>query len=157
VGDNQQVAQLIRTVMTEYGAVGSGFSIEDPEVDQMFEAYQESGRKFFVIEQDGRLLGGAGIAPLKGGATHICELVKMYFYPELRGKGWGKRLGLTCLRTAAQLGYQECYIETLERMQEANGLYSRLGFEKLSGPMGNTGHGGCDLFYFRSLKDFTSA
>jgi putative acetyltransferase len=154
VGDNQQVAQLIRTVMTEYGAVGSGFSIEDPEVDHMFEAYQENGRKFFVIEREGRILGGAGIAPLTGGSPQTCELVKMYFYNELRGKGWGKRVGLTCLRTAAQAGYTACYLETLERMREANGLYQRLGFEKLGAPMGNTGHGGCDLFYLRSLQDF---
>ncbi len=37
--DNPAVAQIIRQVMTEFGAVGCGFSIEDDEVDSMFEAY----------------------------------------------------------------------------------------------------------------------
>jgi putative acetyltransferase len=38
-GDNPQVAGIIRSVMTEFGAVGPGFSIMDPEVDHMYEAY----------------------------------------------------------------------------------------------------------------------
>jgi putative acetyltransferase len=41
VADNPAVAQIIRTVMTEFGAVGKGYSIEDPEVDAMYEAYQD--------------------------------------------------------------------------------------------------------------------
>jgi putative acetyltransferase len=37
--DNGAVAQIIRDVMTEFGAVGCNSSIHDPEVDAMFAAY----------------------------------------------------------------------------------------------------------------------
>jgi len=38
-GDDPAMGAVIREVMTEFGAVGSGFSIEDPEVDAMSAAY----------------------------------------------------------------------------------------------------------------------
>ena len=62
--DNAVVAQIIRTVMTEYGAVGEGYSIEDPEVDDMFGAYSGNRSAFFVIEMNGIIVGCGGIAPL---------------------------------------------------------------------------------------------
>jgi len=37
--DNPAVAGIIRDVMTEFGAVGRDYSISDPEVEAMFEAY----------------------------------------------------------------------------------------------------------------------
>ena len=37
-GDDAAVASVIRTVMPEFGAVGSGFAISDPEVDWMSRA-----------------------------------------------------------------------------------------------------------------------
>ena len=77
--DNSQVAKIIRTVMTEYGAVGDGFSIQDPEVDHMFEAYQDPRAIYLVLVSNGQVLGCGGIAPLKGGDADTCELKKMYF------------------------------------------------------------------------------
>ncbi len=133
--------------MTEYGTVGEGYSIMDPEVDQMYEAYQGAGAAFFVIERSGNIYGCGGIGPLSGSDESICELKKMYFLPELRGMGWGKRLARHCLNTARQLGYQKCYLETVERMWQANRLYQRLGFQRLSQPVGHTGHSGCEAYY----------
>lgn len=149
--DNEQVARLIRTVMTEFGAVGEGYSITDPEVDRMFEAYQPAGTTFFVIEKEGQILGCGGIAPLEGGTGEVCELRKMYFYPELRGLGLGKRLLKCCLDAARAQGYQSCYLETLERMWQANKLYEKMGFRPISCQMGATGHSKCDRFLVMSL------
>ena len=39
--DDAAVAAIIRTVMPEYGAIGDGFAINDPEVDWMQRAYDE--------------------------------------------------------------------------------------------------------------------
>ncbi|MEO6102426.1 MAG: GNAT family N-acetyltransferase, partial [Pseudoxanthomonas sp.] len=38
-GDDAAVAAIIRKVMPEFGAVGCGFAINDPEVDWMSRAY----------------------------------------------------------------------------------------------------------------------
>lgn len=149
--DNEQVAEIIRKVMTEYGAVGEGFSINDAEVDQMFESYQGDHSAFFVVADDENVYGCAGVGPLKGADDKICELKKMYLLPEIRGKGLGKQILDTCLQKAGELGYAECYLETLSTMHEANSLYRKSGFMPLKAPMGNTGHHRCETWYVKDL------
>ena len=149
--DNKEIAAIIREVMTEFGASGEGFSIHDPEVDHMYETYSLVRSEYFVVEDKGRILGGAGIAPLAGGDEGVCELKKMYFLPEARGKGMGKEIIKRCLDWARACGYKTCYIETVVRMEAANKLYKSFGFKKIAAPMGNTGHHGCESFYELSV------
>lgn len=149
--DDAAMAEVIRTVMPEFGAVGDGFAINDPEVDWMTRAYSEPGCAYFVVERDGKVLGGAGVAPLTGGEPDVCELRKMYFKPELRGAGVGAAMMAKCLDTARKLGYRRCYLETLRGMDAAMRLYERSGFQRIPGPLGATGHGGCNAFYLLEL------
>jgi putative acetyltransferase len=150
-GDDQAIAAIIRRVMPEFGASGSGFAIEDPEVDAMGLAYSGARACYVVLERDGTILGGGGIAPLAGGDGDTCELQKMYFLPEARGHGLGERLARTLLDRARAFGYRRCYLETLTGMESAQRLYAKLGFEPLDGPRGATGHHGCDRWYSLTL------
>lgn len=158
-GDRAAVARLIRVVMPEYGAKGPGFAIEDPEVDDMFGAYQAARSGYFVVTRpDPRtkadvVVGGAGYAPLSGGDEETCELRKMYFMPEARGLGLGQQLLSRCLDQARRAGFARMYLETLQAMSQARALYERNGFVRLERPLGDTGHFGCNSFYARSLAD----
>jgi len=149
--DNPAVAGIIRQVMTEFGAVGCGFSINDPEVDAMFEAYPAPDCAFFVVAREGIVLGCGGMAPLQGGETGTCELRKMYFLPELRGTGMGNHLLVIILDAARAAGYSLCYLETLEAMDQARQLYTRHGFTPVNHALGNTGHTSCNRFMTLSL------
>ena len=150
--DNVEIAKVIRTVMTSFGAIGEGFSIEDPEVDQMYEAYQESqSAMYVVVGKEGNVLGCGGFAPLIGGDADTCELRKMYFLPEARGKGLGRKMLEMALIGAKEKGFKKCYLETLEHMTAARKLYEKAGFLPLTCSMGNTGHSGCDSFYLIEL------
>jgi len=150
--DDAAVAAVIRTVMPEFGASGPGFAIHDPEVSGMSAAYSRERRAYWVVEDEtGRVVGGGGIAPLDGEDPSVCELRKMYFLPEVRGRGVGERLLRQCLAFARGAGYRLCYLETLAGMAQAQKLYQRLGFQKLSKPMGATGHFGCDRWYALDL------
>ncbi len=149
--DNPAVASVIRTVMPEFGASGPGFSITDPEVDAMYETYTRPQSAFFVVEDTSGIVGCGGVAHLVDGGAHTCELRKMYFLPEARGRGAGRELLARCLRTAAALGFTYCYLETLGHMYAAQRLYERAGFTRLPGPMGATGHFKCDAFYGMEL------
>ena len=149
--DDAAMASVIRTVMPEFGAVGSGFAISDPEVDWMSRAYSEPRCAYFVIERNGEVMGGGGVAPLTGGDPDVCELRKMYFLPEVRGMGAGAAMMSHCLAAAREIGFRRCYLETLRGMDAAMRLYERTGFHKIAGPMGATGHGGCNAFYLMDL------
>ena len=149
--DDAAMASIIRTVMPEFGADGPGFAIHDAEVDTMSTAYSRPRSRYFVIEADGAVQGGAGIAPLDGGAADVCELRKMYFLPTLRGRGAGKAAIERCLEAARTFGFRRCYIETLTGMDAAQKLYLANGFERISCAMGGTGHHGCARYYIRSL------
>lgn len=149
--DSPQLAHIIRTVMPEFGASGKGFAIHDKEVDDIFDAYNHKRAAYFVCESNGKIIGGGGIAPLEGGDPSICELKKMYFLPEARGKGLGQRVLTNCLKEARHIGFKQCYLETFNTMKDAMKLYEKNGFQKISGPMGNTGHFACDKFYLIAL------
>ena len=138
--------------MTEFSCVGEGYSISDPEVDQMFLSYQGDRAAFFVIEKDGQVMGCGGFGPLVGGDGATCELKKMYFLPALRGYGMGKKLLNKCIDLATSYGYERMYLETVNRMTAANALYQQRGFQPLVDPEGATGHSGCDAFYVLPLQ-----
>lgn len=149
--DNPAVAAIIRAVMPEFGAGGQGFAIHDSEVDDMFKAYGGDRSAYFVCDEGGSIIGGGGIAQLQGGPEGTCELKKMYFLPEGRGRGLGQKVLHACLTAAAAYGYHEVYIETFNTMKDAMKLYEKSGFEKIEGPLGNTGHFACDTFYVKVL------
>lgn len=150
--DDAAMAAIIRTVMPEFGASGCGFAINDPEVDWMSRAYAAPRSAYFVAEDaNGRVLGGGGVAPLEGGDADTCELRKMYFLPDARGRGIGAAMMQRCLDAARVFGFRRCYLETLTGMDAAMRLYERSGFRRIEGPMGATGHGGCNTFYLLEL------
>jgi putative acetyltransferase len=149
--DNRAVALVIREVMTEFGAIGCNYSSSDPEVDTIYEAYPAPESVFFVVEHEDRVLGCGGMGPLAEGEPGVCELRKMYFLPELRGTGMGARLLKRILRAAREAGYKRCYLETLERMDQARRLYRKQGFEDIETPMGDTGHSGCNWWMVMEL------
>ena len=149
--DDARIAEIIRTVMPEFGATGCGFAINDPEVDWMSRAYARPRCAYFVVEDGNEVLGGGGIAPLDGGDEDTCELRKMYFLPQARGRGAGAAMMQRCLDAARELGFRRCYLETLSGMDAAMRLYDRSGFRRIDAPMGDTGHGGCNTFYLREL------
>jgi putative acetyltransferase len=149
--DNAAVASIIRTVMPEFGADGPGFAIHDAEVDDMHAAYSRTCCAYFVVERDGKVIGGGGVAPLDGGDAEVCELRKMYFLAEARGIGAGASMMQRCLDVARELQFKRCYLETLTGMDAAQSLYRKHGFQSIAAPMGGTGHFSCDRFYIREL------
>jgi len=131
-------------VMTDFGCVGCGYSIEDPEVNAMTAHYPPPKAAFYVVELGGELMGCGGIAPLAGGDAKTCELRKMYFLENLRGLGAGAALLTRCLDKAREIGYDYCYLETMDTMSAARKVYRRFGFKDLEAPLGDTGHGSCN-------------
>ena len=151
--DNQAVAKLIRSVFDEMEIPKVGTAYEDPYLDLMFEEYNKPQSVYFVVENEAKIVGCCGIAPLENGDPLICELQKMYFLPETRGLGIGSKMMETCLEQAKVLGFEQCYIETMPFMHAAQKLYKKSGFKYLDAPMGSTAHCSCPVWMLKDLKN----
>lgn len=175
-GDNAPLAFIVRAALTEFGAAKPGTVYFDPTTDHLYELFQAPGAAYFVAEAggiaeeakglaeaneiaetkraaeaDGLILGGAGLFPSPGLPPGTCELVKMYLRPEARGLGLGGELIRRCITHAREAGYRSIYLETLPELGKAVTVYERFGFRYLDGPLGDTGHFGCDIWMLLEL------
>ena len=150
--DNQAVAELIRAVFDELNIPKVGTAYADPYLDLMFEEYSKPKSVYFVVEINGKIVGGAGVAPLENEAVTICELQKMYFLAEIRGLGIGSQMMEKCLQSATDFGFEKCYLETMPFMHDAQKLYKKVGFESICSPMGSTGHVSCPVWMLKELS-----
>ena len=149
--DNAAVANVIRTVLIEHNVPKVGTAYADASLDCMFETYNTPRSVYYVVEKGGKIIGGAGIAPLENGPTDTCELQKMYFLDETRGLGIGTTMMEKCLASAVDFGFSRCYLETMPYMEAAQKLYKRSGFEYLDAPIGCTGHSSCPVWMIKEL------
>ena len=149
--DNQQVKKVVQAVLVEMGVPKVGTAYEDRSLNDMYAEYDKPRMAYFVIEEEGKVIGCAGIAPLQNGGPEVCELQKMYFLPEARGRGIGTHMMTHCLDYAREQGYRRCYLETLPYMENAIRLYNRTGFQSLEYPMGDTGHYNCSVWMIRDI------
>ena len=150
-GDNKQLAFIMRSVLAEFKANKPGTVYYDPTTDDLYALFRAPNSLYFVAEVSGEIVGGAGIFPTEALPEGYCELVKLYLLPQTRGKGIGKALIEKCFEAATQLGYTGMYLESMPELKIAVGLYERCGFTHLQGPLGNSGHFGCDIWMVKNL------
>jgi len=149
--DNPQIAAVIREVFISDNYPKTGTAFADTQLDFMFETYDKPRAIYFVVEENGKIIGGGGVSQLENATENICELQKMYFLQEARSKGIGLQMIEKCLAKATEFGYEKCYLETLPEMLAAQSLYKKVGFEYLCEPLGNTGHTTCPVWMIREL------
>lgn len=149
--DNSAIAVVIRAALAEFGANKPGTVYFDESTDHLFELFRQPGSTYFIAEWQGQVVGGAGIYPTEGLPAGCCELVKMYLTPAARGTGLGRTLISLCLETARDLGFRQVYLETMPELRKAVTVYEKFGFRYLDGPLGNSGHFGCDVWMLKDL------
>ena len=149
--DNPFVESLIKSVFDELDLPKTGTAYEDKYLKTMYQNYNCENSIYFVLETNGKIIGGAGIASLENEKMEVCELQKMYFLPEARGLGFGNQLMQLCLEKAKMFGFESCYLETLPQMKDAQKLYVKSGFNYLEKPFGLTGHTSCPIWMLKKL------
>ena len=149
--DNLEVATVIRKVLIDLGVPKVGTAYADEALNHMYQNYDVPKATYFVIEDKARIIGCAGVAQLEHYIGNVCELQKMYFLEEARGRGLGAKMMQICLDRARQFGYEKCYLETMPYMKAAQKLYLQSGFEYIDKPMGDTGHFSCPVWMLKQL------
>jgi putative acetyltransferase len=149
--DNQATAAIIREILTEFGANKPGTVYFDPTTDDLFQLFSAPLSAYFIAESEDKIVGGSGVFPTPGLPEGCCELVKLYLLAEMRGLGLGLMLMENCFRKAIEFGFKQMYLETMPELRTAIGLYEKVGFAYLPGPLGRSGHFGCDLWMIKHL------
>lgn len=150
--DNVGLAKIIRASLEEFDVPKQGTVYSDPTTDALFELFDQTpGSCYFVVEEDGVLLGGCGVYPTDGLPAGYAELVKLYLTAETRGRGIGKMLMDKCAEAAPELGYTHLYLESFPQLAKAVSLYRKAGFESLDHALGNSGHFACTIWMVARL------
>ncbi|MCG2430785.1 GNAT family N-acetyltransferase [Aequorivita xiaoshiensis] len=149
--DNLQIAKVIRSILEDFNVPKIGTAYADTALDCMYETYKKPKTAYFVVEVNSKVIGGAGIAKLDNFDGNVCELQKMYFLPEARGRGIGAQMMEVCLSKARDFGYEKIYLETMEYMTHAQKLYKQSGFKYIKARMGDTGHYSCQIHMLKTL------
>ena len=147
--DNEQVESLIRTCLIEFGANKPGCAWEDPNLGCFYQVYQNEKSKYWVVEENNKIVAGCGIGPLTN-TENICELQKMYSLKGVRGTGIANELLKISLEFAKK-HYKKCYLETFGNMIAANKFYKKNKFIQLEKPLVETEHYACDVWYIKTL------
>jgi putative acetyltransferase len=149
--DNSLLASMIRQVFKEHDAPESGTVFSDPTTDDLFALFRKSRSVLWVAELDGLPLGCCGIYPTEGLENSYAELVKYYLAESARGRGIGRQLMEKCIISARETSYKKLYLESMPHFSKAVRIYEKLGFQKLSGPLGNSGHTTCNIWMLLEL------
>lgn len=78
-----------------------------------------------VAYENGKAVGCGAIKEIAPGAM---EVKRMYTPPELRGRGIAVHVLNELEKWAAELGYQQCMLETGKKQPEAIALYTKCGY-----------------------------
>ena len=62
--DNEAIKNIIQQSILEHGAPKIGTAYSDAATQAMYQHYQKPRRDYYVLEVDGEVVGGAGVAPL---------------------------------------------------------------------------------------------
>ncbi|HEV8444317.1 MAG TPA: GNAT family N-acetyltransferase [Steroidobacteraceae bacterium] len=124
----------------------------EPADHELYATYQRQRSLYFVAVLDGKVVGGAGVAPLAGADPLTCELQRVYLHPGARFRGVGNALLEQCFKAAKQFLYVRCYLDAATQMHEALEFYGRHGFRDLTSPLGKSGRGHNDRWMVRPLR-----
>jgi len=99
------------------------------DMDDVQGSYFDDDGTFLVMVEGDQIIGTGAIKRLD---TDICELKRLWFLKEYRGKGLGYKMTRELLSFARDKGYQRVRLETdpVAQLQALN-FYKRLGFYEI--------------------------
>lgn len=127
-GDDEQIAQLINSVLEEY-EIGETVD-EDEDMKNISSYYNfENGGGFWVLEDGGKIVGTIGLHRIS--ATE-CYFARFYLHKDYRGQGWGSKLWHHREEYMKKFNYTKAYATSNHKFEDAIQFYETHGYERIS-------------------------
>jgi putative acetyltransferase len=123
---------IARRLIEEYGAsLGVDLSFQDfrHEVEGLPGDYAPPRGRLLLAYEDDEAIGCGALRPFERG---VCEMKRLYVVPARRRSGAGRILAQRLISEARVIGYRTMRLDTLPGMNEAQRLYSVLGFKEIA-------------------------
>lgn len=128
-GDADALRSLLREYLTTLDPELSRRELQS-EIDDLSAHYGGAGQGLWLACVDGAPAACAGIRRLADEVdANACEMRRLFVRPAMRGFGLGRRLAELLIDHARSWDYSAVYLDTLNDMAAARGLYESLGFE----------------------------
>jgi putative acetyltransferase len=147
--DRIAAAEVIKNALAEYG-LGWEPDGADRDVIDIEQYYLARGGEFWVIEDNGTIIGTSAYYPYiveESCDVKAVEIRKMYLHSKVRGQGLGKYLLGQLERSIFDRGYREIRIETASVLVAAVKLYESSGYRSI--PDVETSR--CDRAYVKKM------
>jgi putative acetyltransferase len=147
--DRIAAAEVIKNALAEYG-LGWEPDGADRDVIDIEQYYLDRGGEFWVIEDNGTIIGTSAYYPYiveENCDVKAVEIRKMYLHSQVRGQGLGKYLLGQLERSIFDRGYREIRIETASVLVAAVKLYESSGYRSI--PDVETSR--CDRAYVKKM------
>lgn len=150
--DDANIRDIARSAFEEFGAPLTGSVYCDPRMEHLSQEFIGVNAKYWVIENpNGEIMGGGGFYPTEGLPKGMAEVVKLYFSPSMRGKGYGRKMLTLIEREAKKAGVKELYIESFPEFARAISLYEKMGFKHINHALGNSGHPAVNVWMTKKI------
>ena len=120
----KQTQELVASIMkNEFSEDLSAYPLQD--IDDISASYGNLGEGFFVIANNGVIVGTVGI---KREDERTALLRRIFVHPEYRRKRYGSKLMDRAIEFCTEVGYQEIVFKTTSKMKGAIELCKHKGF-----------------------------
>jgi len=141
----EQVGAVKRVICTVVHEIFAGTATTTQAVNELVVKYDKAGilrdideapTKYFgdrgeflvLLDATGRVVGSGAILKLD---ERTCELKRLWFLPEFRGRGLGRRMAEQLLDFARRAGYSKVRLDTSSKCVAAQRLFRALGFQDI--------------------------
>ena len=145
------VARMIRANLEAHHLDIPGTAYYDEALDHLSAYYHHPERAYYVLLDDGRVVGGIGCEAFPG-FLHCCEMQKLYLDDSVKGHGYGYTLISHIEQHAREAGYRQMYLETHTNLQAAIHVYEKCGYRDIPKP-DFVVHSAMNRFYLKNLQD----
>lgn len=102
---------------------------EFEDMDHYQDVYDGRHGVFYVLLNDGRMIGTGAVKPFAG---ETAEIKRIWLLEEYHGQGLGLRLMYALMDFARIAGYRRLVLQTSMQSSRALALYYKLGFKQIS-------------------------